>query len=241
MTDKTETETIPSETLDAPEAAQETPETVDPETPDANTDGTTPPEEAQQKKQLGNDTKKRIARLTYEREQARRETAALQEMVAKMQGDDDSGDNIDAQVETRVSQRIAQQTFNDECNATYEKGTKEFPDFSEAIRSFDDIGGLADRTEFLDAVNSLENGAAVLRHLGKNIDEAASLFDLKPAKMAIKLATISGNLAKPKPNISNTPAPPGEIRGGAVSGKNPENMSMDEFAKWFEEKRQARR
>ncbi len=205
-------------------------------------EGPAPPaEEAQPepKQDKGTEARKRIAKLTYEREEARRQSAVKDEIIAQLRGGQPAQPSIDAQVEARAEALAAEKKFNDECNRTYAKGLKEFPDFAESVRAFDDIGGLGGNVDFLDALNSLPNGHAVLRELAENLDDASDLLSMKPAKMALKLAEISGGLAKPNPKpLSKAPPPPESVNGRpSAASKDPEKMDMTEFAAWRAEAR----
>ena len=200
-----------------------------------------PAAEAQPETDKGAETRKRIAKLTWEREQAKREAEALRAIIAQGKGQP-AQPSIDDQVTARAAEIAAAQKFNDDCDATYAKGIKDFPDFAEAVSAFKGIGGLAIRTDFLDAVNALDNGHAVLRHLGQNLDEATDLFGMKPARMAIELAKISGILAKPPTRaVSKAPSPPEPTSGKVAASKSVDNMSMQEMMDRDKARRQARR
>jgi hypothetical protein len=192
---------------------------------------------AQEKERLGREAQKRIARLTYEREEAKREVARLK--AAQVTA---TPATFDDQVNKTAAEMLAQQKFTEECNATFQKGIGEFPDFADSVETLQNIG-MGQNNDFLDAVNDLPNGAAVLQHLAGNLEDAQAILKMKPGKMAVKLAGLSGELAKPnvKP-LSKAPAPPESIGGRATPvSKNPENMPMGEFVKWFEEQRTNRR
>lgn len=215
-------EELPVEAVEAEAAPQE--ETIAPAVDTA----------AQEKERLGREAQKRIARLTYEREEARRELARL-----KAAPQTASAPTFDDQVKQTAAELRAQEKFAEECNATFAKGVSEFPDFADSVETLQNIG-MGQNNDFLDAVNDLPNGAAILQHLAGNLEEAQSILKMKPGKMAVKLASLSGELAKPnvKP-ISKAPAPPESIGGKATpTSKNPDDMPMAEFTKWFNEQRQ---
>ena len=194
-------------------------------------------EAAAEKERLGKEAQKRIARLTYEREEARREVARLKAAPAPQPGTD-----FEAQVAKAAAELVAAQQFNADCNATFSKGVEAFPKFYEDVQALQEIG-MSDNREFLEVVNDLPNGAAVLHHLGQNLDDAAAIMRLTPAKMAAKLAMLSGDVAKPtaKP-ISRTPAPPETISGKASpAAKSPENMSVAEVAAYIADQRKTLR
>ena len=201
-----------------------------------------PADEAQPKEDRGEKTRNRIAKLTWEREQARRESQAKDVIIARLQGQTAVQPSLDDQIETRVTEKLAAKQFNDDCNATYSKGTKEFPDFNAVLNNFSEIGGLSQKLDFLDAVNALDNGHAVLHHLGQNLDEASDLFSMKPARMAIELSKISGNLAKPvKKAVSKAPIPPEPMNGKAISTRSVDEMTMAEMFERDRKRRDVRR
>lgn len=180
---------------------------------------------------------KRIAQLTFQREQAKREAAAARAMLeAKLSGTSaDKPQDFQAEVNKTAAHMRAEESFNEASNRTFEKGVADFPDFKTAVQAFDLIGGLHDHRGFIEAINSLPNGHAVFHHLGKNLDAASDILEIKsPVQMAVKLAELSGSLAKPKKQISNAPTPPTPISGGAASSgsKDPNKMSMAEYMEW---------
>lgn len=214
---------------DTPQATDETVTPAPIETPAVD-------EAALEKERLGKEAQKRIARLTYEREEARREVARLKAAAPVTEPD------FDAKVKQSAADLVAAEQFDKECNATFEKGIAEFPDFYDTVTALQKMG-MADNRDFLDAVNDLPNGAAILHHLGDDPAEAARLFAMKPAKMAIKLAMLSGEIAKPliKP-ISKTPSPPESIGGRASTpSKDLDHMTVEDYAARQADRRKNRR
>ena len=183
-----------------------------------------------------NGLQKRLGKVTATMRSLERENAAMKAIIdAQQKGQPAPPADFDAQVNSRAAQLREIEAFNAACNATAEKGASEFKDFGKAVQGYADLGGLHDKQDYLEAINALPNGAAVFRHLGLNLDEAADILEMKPAKMALELAKLSGSLAKPKKQISNAPTPPEPISGNAApSSKDPEKMSMAEYAVWFE-------
>ncbi|HUN00411.1 MAG TPA: hypothetical protein PLI96_08005 [Halothiobacillus sp.] len=199
---------------------------------DATAQPETPPDNSFNSKAV----QKRIAKLTYEREEANRKATALEALLAAQRNGATPATvphDFDQQVKQTAAQMRAQEAFNEASNATFQKGVSEFPDFQNAVQSYELIGGLNDKRAFVEAINALPNGHVVFHHLGKNLGTASEILEMTPVQMAIKLAELSGSLAKPKKAISNAPVPPAPLGGNAApTGKDPSKMSMAEFMEW---------
>lgn len=184
---------------------------------------------------------KRIDELTREKWEARREAqaaTALAESLRNRTPDDGSQPaipppDIDALVTKRAAEMREVEAFNEACNTTYQKGKEALPDFDEAVKGYQLLGGLDGRREFLEAVNSLPNGSQIFYHLGKNLDEGAHVLSLSPVKMALELTKLSQKLSKAPP-VSNAPAPIKPLGGAANHDGDPEKMSMADWIKWRE-------
>lgn len=149
-----------------------------------------------------------------------------------------------AQIEQLANQRAAEMTqvqrFNEQCNAVYEQGTKEFPDFKDVLQVYADLGGL--NPVFVQA--AIETGAAhaVLYHLAKDPDRASEILSLQPLKMAVEVAKLAGKLTTKVPApVSNAPEPIKPVKGAAVADKNPEEMTTQEWMEWREKDLSKRR
>ncbi|WP_140803856.1 hypothetical protein [Rhodanobacter glycinis] len=184
---------------------------------------------------------KRIDELTREKWEARREAqaaTALADALRNRKPEDGSQPaetptDIDALVNRRAAEMREVEAFNEACNTTYQKGKEVLPDFDEAVKGYQLLGGLDGRREFLEAVNSLPNGSQIFYHLGKNLDEGAHVLALSPVKMALELTKLSQKLSKAPP-VSNAPAPIKPLGGTAVHSDDPEKMSMKEWVAWRE-------
>ncbi|OWV62578.1 hypothetical protein ATY75_12200 [Rhizobium sp. N122] len=125
---------------------------------------------------------------------------------------------------------------NAACNATFEKGVADIPDFDEARVSLVSAFGheINTRPEFLDAITELENGHQVFAELGRNPAEAERILSLSPVKMALEIARMGDKLAKPavptpKP-ISKVPAPVTPIGGQTKPATALEDADADQDA-----------
>jgi hypothetical protein len=227
---ETTNEIVDTQALPVDQVAETTNET--PAAEPAQPAGPTPEEIAQKL------AVKRIAKLTYEKNEALREAKAAREMLAANLGGNkppaaEQPQDFDRRVNQTAAQMRADEAFTDACNQTFAKGMEEFPDFKASVQAYDLIGGLQDKREFISAINALPNGHAVYHHLGKNLDAASDILDMDPVQMAIKLAQLSGSLAKPKKAVSNAPAPPPSLGGNAApSTKDPNKMTMQEYMEW---------
>ena len=184
---------------------------------------------------------KRIDELTREKWEARREAqaaTALAEALRSQKPDDGTPPaipqtDLDAMVTRRAAEMREAEAFNEACNTTYQKGKEALPDFDDAVKGYQLLGGLDDRREFLEAINSLPNGSQIFYHLGKNLDEGAHVLSLSPVKMALELTKLSQKLSKAPP-VSKAPAPIKPLGGSASHDGDPEKMPMSEWVKWRE-------
>jgi hypothetical protein len=105
----------------------------------------------------------------------------------------------------------------------------------------DDIGNMP--AEVVEILGDLDNGANVVAHLFKNVDEAEDIYKLrdKPAKLGLKLAQLSAKLATPKPKkISQVPDPVEPLGGKPVQSdrlrvlSDKKNKTADEMAEWVQ-------
>lgn len=182
---------------------------------------------------------KRIARLIAEKHALQRERDALAAVAAQ------SVAQPEPDVNARAQQIIEEREFNAQADALYAKGVTEFPgSFRDAVQALNSVapGGVMSR-DFVDMVLALPNGAAVINALGTDVDRAADIFDLSPAKMAIEVAKLSGKLGSTAQRpVSRTPAPPSPISGPSTTATaDPSKMSMQEFAVWWDSERKAGR
>lgn len=141
---------------------------------------------------------------------------------------------------TEKAQLIAQANeFNKACNAVVNTGKKEFTNWDEAVKNLGLVGAIGKDVDpgFLETAIELENPAAILHHLGTNLEEAERLVKMPPKKMAMEMARIEAKLKAPIPApppaaLSQAPAPVITVGGAAKPGA-PEihdpTISMDDF------------
>lgn len=216
----------PAEAISSVEGAETAQPEVKPESaPEAQPEAHEPPKWAQ----------RRIDQLTREKHEERRQREALEARLAQAGPSTEAPPaeqftqaDIDARAAQIADQRISQARFDDACNAAYQAGKKEFPDFDKALSNFGLLGGLS--REFLDAVTDLPDGHKVMYALGNNPDEASRILALPPLKMAVEIARLAEKASKsPATPVSKAPAPITPIGSGARAEADPSTLSDDEW------------
>lgn len=187
---------------------------------------------------------RRIAKLTREKMEARREADVYKGLVdAGQEGGEGKKESQPTQQPTR--QEVESQVRLDiRCNDIHAEGVEKFKDFDDSLRNIGVVfGGLPQA--FLENVAELPNAAEVLYILGSDLEEAERVSEMSPHKQAIHLARLSAKLEskaeaaktvdvpKTKP-ISSAPAPidSGAKKGATVVQTDPSKMTMDEFVAW---------
>lgn len=121
-----------------------------------------------------------------------------------------------------------QQQDNDKVTADFNSRVTELgkADFEEKASSIPNLpAGVAD------ALMQSEDGAAMIYHLGSNLEEAGALANMTPAMAIMQLGKLSAKLST-KPSIKTSAAPePIEPlgSGGVVPKKSEDDMTMAEF------------
>jgi hypothetical protein len=143
-------------------------------------------------------------------------------------------ERIVAERETARKAEEHTKAFNAECAKVADIGGKEFPDFSDALRTLwsvteglDDRGGMTPQAvSLIEAAIETEKAHQVLHYLGKNPDEAMKISAMTDAKRGVAIAKIAAKLEAPKP-ISKAPPPISPVGGsaqtesGAMGPKDP--------------------
>ena len=112
-----------------------------------------------------------------------------------------------------------------------EKARAKYEDFHEVAESPDQQVSIP----IVAAILHSDNGAELQYYLGKNPQELQRLNALPPPLQILELGKIEERLTSPqvKPNVSAAPKPITPSKPGASSAeKNPEEMSMEEYASW---------
>lgn len=179
-----------------------------------------------------------IARKDFEaREATRRATALEAEISRYRQGQAPQeapppGYVPVADVERMVEQHAATSRLNADCDAVADYGAEKFPDFGEAQRNLQMMGGIT--PTFLEVVTGLgkEDGARVFRELGLNPDRAERILQMSPARMGVELARMAAAPA-PKPAVSKAPPPITPIGSGTTRSTNLDTMGDADFRREF--------
>ena len=127
------------------------------------------------------------------------------------------------------AQRLNQtESFNNRCNAVYETGKTDFPNFEDAVKN---LGMLGAPLEFFEGVVGLEDAHKVLYALGSNPDEASRILALPPLQQGRELERLAAKArAKTAKPVSNAPAPiSNTVDGSGRATKDLDKMSIDEF------------
>lgn len=184
---------------------------------------------------------RRIDELTFQKNEQMRKNADLEAQLRQYQTPQQQTPNssvdIDEQVTARAAQIVKQQEFDKACNSVFENGSKEFPDFGEALSTFQLLGGAP--ADFLEVVTSMEEGHKVLHHLGKDPELAEKVLSMSPVKQALELARIESSLSKKTPStpVSKAPEPITPI-GGKSSPVEPSDFaSTADYVAWRKSKR----
>jgi len=107
------------------------------------------------------------------------------------------------------------------------------PDFDDVFRGLAYVPFANETTEI---IAESDKAAELTYWLGKNLNEAHRISGLPPHRQAAEVARIEAKLsAGPSPRRHSTAPPPPPTVSGASSpsAKDPANMSMDEYAKWY--------
>jgi hypothetical protein len=204
--------------------AVETPE-GDPASGEPTAEASSPEEHAKQTVSL--DTfRKRVSALTTQRdalkaqaESAAQELARIRQSATQANGETESsakpspqGSRVFTEAEALAfaDQRAAMMAFNEKCNAVAAQGKAQYSDFDNAVQAIN--SGVGEMTpQFLEAV--LETGAPsdVIYALGKQLDRAADIMALSPARQGVALAKFAAELASNKKpagkKVSDAPEP----------------------------------
>ncbi|MGN8022266.1 hypothetical protein ACTJJ7_16305 [Phyllobacterium sp. 22229] len=240
--------------VSAPEQKENTAETLEHEdTGEEPAEAPAEPEVEQpkpEKKKLSWETR-RINELTAKRREAEQRAAELEAENGRLRGipaEERTTENTTQQpsveeirrqereaIRREEQIRIDTDRFNQACNATFEKGVADIPDFVDARDTLMNSLGdeVARKPEFLQIITELDNGHQVFAELGRNPEEAERILRLTPVKMALEIAKMGDKLAKPvvKP-VSKVPAPVTPIGGKTTvaSRLDDPDVSMDKFA-----------
>jgi hypothetical protein len=149
----------------------------------------------------------------------------IKELKAKLAADPEKASALtEEDVETRAEAKAAQKQMVREFEAASDRlfkgGVKTDKEFQAKINALaEDIGKIPGH--MIGILDDLDNGGEVLSYFTNNADEAQEIYEMSPAKAAVRLAKLSAKLEtekKPKPKeISKVPDPAETIKGGSQS------------------------
>ena len=194
-----------------------------------------------------------LEREKFLRREARRQARTLEERLAAIEAKNPpeagSPEAMDAEISRRAEALADARVFNSRCNDIYRDGVKAFPDFEGVISEVGKIGAMT--REIIEAADEAGNPAAILYHLGKDLDEADRIKSLPPSRQGAAIARFSATLATGKaeqekpatvePRVSRVPAPIRTVEGRGQATVNPDHLTGDAYLKYYREAKAAGR
>lgn len=110
----------------------------------------------------------------------------------------------EAEINRRAQLQAQTMAFNAECDAVVAKGTEAFPDFSQVIGAYRNLGGLT--VPFMQALLAVDDPHEVVYELAKDLGKAQQIMTLPPTKAAAALTKFQTQLAAkkaPKPDAED--------------------------------------
>lgn len=142
------------------------------------------------------------------------------------------------QEESRVRQREEQQKTLRSYQQRVTAAEVKYPDFHDVVGA----PSLPITDAMAAAIQLHDLGPDVAYHLGKNPSEARRIADLPPMLAAAEIGALAVTLkAKAPPQPSKAPEPIEPVGGKNVTEKDPNRMSDEEFARWRQGHKKARR
>lgn len=131
------------------------------------------------------------------------------------------------QFEAEVAKAAAIQRFNEQCNKVFADGKEEFDDFEARVAAGQRANALT--PTMAEIVLALDNPHQVLHSLLGDLDEAARIAELPPARMAIEIA----KFAQKRPaRVSKAPPPVTPTTPTAAPTEDPEKMTTEQWMAW---------
>lgn len=187
-------------------------QTTQPETrtdPAPGAETTTPPPEDKPipEKPTLDPKDREIRRLAFEQREARRQLAAANEQLERIQPRDPnappSPEQYQRDIEVQAQKLIEQREIRERTETAIAAGNAEYPDFNERCNQVAQMGA-AENAAFMGTIWKLPAAPAVIAQLSENPAETARILSLSPIDLALELAAMSHRItATPAP----TPAP----------------------------------
>lgn len=195
--------------------------------------------------------KKRIDTLTRQRYERDARIAELEAQLAaakpqpkepQPQDFADLETYLEAKAEHIANQRLSQnqqaatqEAIVQEKAQNFNQRAAEFrqsaPDFDQAIAA---VPAVLMKPDMVEVILDIDEGPQVAYHLATNLHECARIASLSGRQQALEIGKLAARLAaKPEPKrISAAPEPVKPIKATGSTQKRPEDMTMDEYAKW---------
>lgn len=240
--EKDDKDTVDKDDGEKEEDKEEAEEEIEGEEKDEKEDGEKKELTAEQKeivalKKQVDRLQKRVGRTSGERDDIKKE---LKDAKAALEAKVEEGTQplTEEEVERRSTEKANQTVTQREFDATQKKLIKEATAIDKEF--LDKVNDMAKEIAplpgfMIGLLGDLDNGGAVLNHLTDNIDDYEEIYQLSPARMAVRLAKISDKLiedAKPKKKkISEVPEPPGKLKGSNTNPDKLDPKNMSEFVR----------
>lgn len=232
-----------SQATDAPSGGSDADASAQVETAEATT--------AQEGDKPKTGAEKRIDRLVWEREEAKREAERLRAQLEQPQGDAPRESDFESyddfvtakaihamEAKQREQQQAALQQHEQQLRVQRQQQFQ--AQVQDAQSRYDDFNQVAFNPsvpitpEIADVLATSDKGADVAYYLGKHPEVAAQLASLDPLHAAIEVGKLSATLQLPTPKtVTEAPEPVKPIGGGGDSGNvDPSKMTTEEFIAW---------
>lgn len=147
--------------------------------------------------------------------------------------------DVERTIAARAEELAAVQAFNATCNAIYNAGVDEFPDFKDRVHLAQQADVMT--PALIEAATEFGDAHRVLYSLTNDMEEATRISKLSPVKMAIALERYMRKVDGAKKEVSSAPPPITPVSGAATPVVEPEKMTHAEWRKWREKQLEDRR
>lgn len=148
---------------------------------------------------------------------------------------DAKAEHIANQKMSQNQQAAAQEAIMQDRAKSFNQRAADFrqnaPDFDQAIAA---VPAVLMKPDMVEVILDIDEGPQVAYHLATNLHECARIASLSGRQQALEIGKLAARLAaKPEPKrISAAPEPVKPIKATGSTQKRPEDMTMDEYAKW---------
>lgn len=161
-----------------------------------------------------------------------------EKVIEKVVDEEEVDRRANAKAEILTTQRIRDNEFNKGSNDIHSAGVKEYgqEEFESAVKSFDKLGDKFRASPafvgLVEASMEVGDGHRILYTLGNDLDEAARILSLSPARQAAALAKLAATAPEGRQE-TRAPAPPkGGVRARGKAEQTLENEELTD-AEWI--------